>query len=191
MVQVYRSKKMSGKRLPALHSEIFQNQYAMPTSNILPIARNRISKEIIRANIGNALYVERPLGKAGARRLFGKVRGLQSNFTTFVSLRALKLNQWLIATRRQARPRGALSARPTLACLLTLGRPRDILRASAALMREVDNLIDELQGLRKKLESDRDRIQSEIARHSELNQGVMQLTAIISDNVKKLPNPTY
>lgn len=57
--------------------------------------------------------------------------------------------------------------------------------------REVENLIDELQGLRKKLESDRDRIQSEIARHSELNQEVTQLTAIISDNVKKLPNPTY
>jgi uncharacterized membrane-anchored protein YhcB (DUF1043 family) len=54
--------------------------------------------------------------------------------------------------------------------------------------REIDNLIDELQGLRKKLTTDRDRIQSEIARHSE---GAMQLTSIISDNVKKLPNPTY
>src|SRR5262249_15691989 len=53
--------------------------------------------------------------------------------------------------------------------------------------REVDNLIDELHGLRKKLETDRDRIQSEIARHSELSQAAMQLTSIISDNVKKLP----
>lgn len=49
----------------------------------------------------------------------------------------------------------------------------------------------ELEGLRKKLEADRDRIQSEIERHSELSQGVMQLTSVISDNVKKLPNPTY
>jgi hypothetical protein len=56
---------------------------------------------------------------------------------------------------------------------------------------EVDNLIDELLGLRKTLETDRDRIQSEIARHSELNQGVIQLTSIISENVKKLPNPAY
>ena len=56
--------------------------------------------------------------------------------------------------------------------------------------REIDNLIDELQGLRNKLTTDRDRIQSEIARHSELSEGAMQLTSIISDNVKKLPNPT-
>jgi|SRR6516165_836342 hypothetical protein len=57
--------------------------------------------------------------------------------------------------------------------------------------REIKNLIDELQGLRKKLETDGDRIQNEIARHSELSQGAMQLTTIISDNVKKLPNPAY
>jgi hypothetical protein len=62
-------------------------------------------------------------------------------------------------------------------------------RLTERSMREVDNLIEELQGLRKKLKADRDRIQSEIARHSELSQGVMQLTSIISDNVKKLPDP--
>src|SRR6516162_3104958 len=63
-------------------------------------------------------------------------------------------------------------------------------RVTERSTREVDNLIDELQGLRKKLVTDRDRIQSESARHSELSQVVMQLTSIISDNVKKLPNPT-
>jgi hypothetical protein len=63
-------------------------------------------------------------------------------------------------------------------------------RVTERSTREVDNLIDELQGLRKKLVTDRDRIQNEIARHSELSQRVMQLTSIISDNVKKLPNPT-
>src|ERR1700751_3442927 len=64
-------------------------------------------------------------------------------------------------------------------------------RVTERSTREVETLIDELQGLRKKLEADRVRIQSEIERHSELSQGVMQLTSIISDNVKKLPNPTY
>jgi hypothetical protein len=64
-------------------------------------------------------------------------------------------------------------------------------RVTETSTREVDNLIDELLGLRKTLETDRDRIQSEIARHSELNQGVIQLTSIISENVKKLPNPAY
>jgi hypothetical protein len=37
--------------------------------------------------------------------------------------------------------------------------------------REVETLIDELQRLGKKLDTDSDRIQSEIARHSELSQG--------------------
>jgi hypothetical protein len=63
-------------------------------------------------------------------------------------------------------------------------------RVTERSTREVETLIDQLQGLRNKLEADRDRIQTEIARHSELSQGVMQLTSIISDNVKKLPNPT-
>ena len=57
--------------------------------------------------------------------------------------------------------------------------------------REVESLIDELHGLRQKLENDHERIQSAIARHSELSQGVMQLASIISVHVKKLPNPIY
>jgi hypothetical protein len=64
-------------------------------------------------------------------------------------------------------------------------------RVTERSTREVETLIDELQGLRKKLEADRVRIQSEIERHAELSQAVMQLTSIISDNVKKLPDPTY
>jgi hypothetical protein len=35
--------------------------------------------------------------------------------------------------------------------------------------------------------SDGDRIQSDIERYAELSQGVMQLAAIISDSVKKIP----
>jgi hypothetical protein len=57
-------------------------------------------------------------------------------------------------------------------------------------MREIENLIHELHSLRKKLETERNRIQSDIVRYSELNDGVMQLTTIITDNMKRLPNPT-
>jgi hypothetical protein len=41
--------------------------------------------------------------------------------------------------------------------------------------------------LHKKLQTDGDRIQRDIAEHAELSQQVMQLTNIISDSVKKLP----
>ena len=53
--------------------------------------------------------------------------------------------------------------------------------------REIENLIVELQELRKKLLSNSNRIQRDITEHTELNQQVMQLTDIISESVKKLP----
>jgi hypothetical protein len=53
---------------------------------------------------------------------------------------------------------------------------------------EIDALIGELQTLRRKLQSDGDRIEREIAEHAELSQQVMQLTSIITDSVKKLPS---
>jgi ABC-type transporter Mla subunit MlaD len=52
---------------------------------------------------------------------------------------------------------------------------------------EIDSLISELQTLRKKLQTDGDRIQRDITEYAELSQQVMQLTTIISDSVKKLP----
>ncbi len=52
---------------------------------------------------------------------------------------------------------------------------------------EIDSLISELQTLRKKLQTDGDRIQRDITEYAELSQRVMQLTNIISDSVKKLP----
>jgi hypothetical protein len=55
-------------------------------------------------------------------------------------------------------------------------------------MSEVENLIDELHRLRKKLEADGDVIERAITQHSEHSQGVMQLTTIIADNVKRLPH---
>jgi hypothetical protein len=60
-------------------------------------------------------------------------------------------------------------------------------RMTKLSMSEVESLIDQLQGLRKKLENDGDLIERAIVRHSEHSQGVMQLTTIIADNVKKLP----
>ena len=60
-------------------------------------------------------------------------------------------------------------------------------RVTEASTHEVETLIDELHGLRKKLKSDGDRIQNDIARYAELSQGAMQLAAIISDSVKKIP----
>jgi len=61
-------------------------------------------------------------------------------------------------------------------------------RVSEASAREIESLIGELHGLRDKLESHGERIQSDIAKYAELSQGVMQLTTIISENVKNLPS---
>ena len=54
-------------------------------------------------------------------------------------------------------------------------------------MGQIDNLIAELQELRKKLQTNSNRIQRDITEHAELNQQVMQLTDIISESVKQLP----
>jgi len=60
-------------------------------------------------------------------------------------------------------------------------------RVSETSTREIENLIDELQGLRMKLQTDGSRIQRDIAEYAELSQQLMQLTTIIADSVKKLP----
>ena len=60
-------------------------------------------------------------------------------------------------------------------------------QVSRTSMGEIESLIVELKTLHKKLQTDGDRIQRDIAEHAELNQQVMQLTNIISDSVKKLP----
>ena len=52
---------------------------------------------------------------------------------------------------------------------------------------KIDNLISDLQTLRRKLQTDGERIQRDIAEYAELSQQVMQLTTIISDSVEKLP----
>ena len=62
-------------------------------------------------------------------------------------------------------------------------------RMTKLSMSEVDSLIDELHRLRTKLKIDNDLIERAIAQHSADSQGVMQLTTIIADNVKRLPSP--
>ena len=54
-------------------------------------------------------------------------------------------------------------------------------RASEVSTGEIESLIDEFHGLRKKLQTDLSRIQRDIAKYRELSQGVMQLATSISD----------
>jgi hypothetical protein len=61
-------------------------------------------------------------------------------------------------------------------------------RALGAPMREIDNLISEFEVLRKKLQSDANRIQGEIVEYVELSQRVSRITAIIHETVKKIPS---
>ena len=64
-------------------------------------------------------------------------------------------------------------------------------RVSEAPTREIEKLINQLQRLRTQLENAGNRIQRDIAQYTELSQQTTQLTAIISDSVKKLPDGTY
>ena len=60
-------------------------------------------------------------------------------------------------------------------------------RVSKTSSGEIDNLIGEFEGLRRRLQTDGDRIQREIEEYKALSQQVMQLTKIISEGVQKLP----
>jgi hypothetical protein len=51
---------------------------------------------------------------------------------------------------------------------------------------KIDNLIGDFEGLRRKLQNDRERIQREIEEYNALSQQVMQLTNTISENVEKV-----
>jgi hypothetical protein len=61
-------------------------------------------------------------------------------------------------------------------------------RVSEVSTGEIENLIGEFHGLRKKLQTDLSRIQRDIAEYRGLSQAVMQqLTASISNGMKQLP----
>lgn len=64
---------------------------------------------------------------------------------------------------------------------------KSLRRLSDTSTREIENLVGELQTLRRKLQTDGSRIQRDIEEYAELSQQVMRLTTIISDSVKKLP----
>lgn len=61
-------------------------------------------------------------------------------------------------------------------------------RVSGNSTREIDTLIGDLRDLREKLHSDGDRIHREIVEYAALSQQVMQLSKIISESVKRLPD---
>src|SRR5262249_44765901 len=60
-------------------------------------------------------------------------------------------------------------------------------RLSEAPNRQIDKLINQLQNLRTQLQNAGNRIVRDIAEYAELSQRIEQLTAIISDSVRKLP----
>ncbi len=71
----------------------------------------------------------------------------------------------------------------------TLANLRTLLgRVAETSTREIDNLIGELQSLREKLWDDANRIQRDIEEYAALSQQVMQLTKIISESMRKVPN---
>jgi len=61
-------------------------------------------------------------------------------------------------------------------------------RVSGSSTRQIDNLIGDLRTLREKLQSDGDRVQREIVEYAALSQSVMQLTKIVAESVKNLPD---
>jgi hypothetical protein len=54
---------------------------------------------------------------------------------------------------------------------------------SGRSVQEIDHLIDGLRGVRQKLTIDRDHLQSEMTRHAEFSETVLQVTKIISDSM--------
>jgi hypothetical protein len=61
-------------------------------------------------------------------------------------------------------------------------------RVSGSSTRQIDNLIGELRTLREKLQSDGDRVQRDIVEYAALSQSVTQLTKIVAESVKNLPD---
>jgi hypothetical protein len=80
--------------------------------------------------------------------------------------------------RGQAESGSVKTSPEELAALLRL--------VSEAPTREIENLINKLQKLRAQLQNAGDRIQRDIAQYAELSKQTMQLTAIISDTVKRI-----
>ena len=54
-------------------------------------------------------------------------------------------------------------------------------------MKEIDHLISELQTLRRKLQTDGERIERDIEQHAALSEQATRLTKIVFEGVKQLP----
>jgi archaellum component FlaC len=59
-------------------------------------------------------------------------------------------------------------------------------RVSKDSIREIASLKDDFNGLQKKLENNLDRIKRDVAEYSDLTQAVTELTAVLSENMKKV-----
>jgi hypothetical protein len=123
-----------------------------------------------RIGIGDAnMNIARPLGTAE----------IEKSLEVEIGGNIQELARGSSAVFRQGEANDAENSTENLAGLLR--------RVAEASTREVDSLIGDLQALRRKLNTDGNRIQREIAEYTELSQQVMQLTNIISESVKKLP----
>jgi hypothetical protein len=60
-------------------------------------------------------------------------------------------------------------------------------RVSVVTTQEIEILVGELRILREKLETDRQRIQGDVAKYAELSNAVRRLTENISESVVSLP----
>ena len=58
-------------------------------------------------------------------------------------------------------------------------------RVAGTSVQEIDHLIFELQELRKKLQNEAARVQSEIMEYATLNQSALESTKIISESLRK------
>jgi predicted transcriptional regulator len=99
------------------------------------------------------------------------------------ALRAIERKESSEIARDQAESGNVKTSAEELAALLR--------QVSEAPTREIEKLINQLQELRTQLQNAGNRIQRDIAQYTELSQQTMQLTAIISDGVKKLPDRSY
>src|SRR6516165_3824985 len=90
--------------------------------------------------------------------------------------------RWRIPARHSARaiPENGEATASSLSALLR--------QVSGTSTREIDSLIGDLRDLREKLRTDGDRIHRDIVEYAALSQQVMQLSRIISESVKSLPD---
>ena len=64
-----------------------------------------------------------------------------------------------------------------------------ISQISGQSVREIDHLIEGLQGVRKKLDDEGDRIQRDIGEYATFSQSIIELTKIVSDGMTFIKAP--